>query len=413
MIKRYLIKKIIRIYKRSTAELQFPIVKYLTRKWIVVKQFIGVNEYVQFNKNKIDFIEKKEVDLYYSPIRFYGENTLPTLIKANTSLQYTAIIEDVQIKSSSNIIIVDDNFVLYDLMDQFKESNINFTDEGMVIAGDGRCIIVEETKNIAINEGILMTGNYDANFYHFVYEILVKFSILKSLKINKKVPLLFSNVVLKVKQYVDLIEMLNEEKRKIIALDYLQVYPIKKLYHISSINFIPPNYIDILQIDNNQNQFDLTALHSLRNDLLKNAKPIAFAKRIFISRKNASERRSYNEAKVYECLVKFGFEIFYPEEFSIAEQLHIFNMAEFIVGATGAAFTNILFCNANCNIICLTNFPIKVSIFSTLAASVPVSLEYLYDKRCLLNEESYLHANFEIDTEILETLIDKKINNNA
>ncbi len=71
----------------------------------------------------------------------------------------------------------------------------------------------------------------------------------------------------------------------------------------------------------------------------------AYAKKIYLSRsKIISHRNLKNENELENIVKKLGYEVIYPEKLSIIEQAKIFNNAEVVVGPTGAAFTNILFC---------------------------------------------------------------------
>ena len=74
-------------------------------------------------------------------------------------------------------------------------------------------------------------------------------------------------------------------------------------------------------------------------------------RRIFVSRKN--NQIIVNMSEVENIFTNYGFEIVYCEEMSFMEQVELFNNAEFVAGLTGAAMTNILFCNPGTKFICL------------------------------------------------------------
>ncbi|TNE35798.1 MAG: glycosyltransferase family 61 protein, partial [Alphaproteobacteria bacterium] len=70
-------------------------------------------------------------------------------------------------------------------------------------------------------------------------------------------------------------------------------------------------------------------------------------RRLYLSRQKVSSRHILNNEELEEYLSSQGFFIFYPEEFSFGEQIAAFQRAEVIVGAKGAAFTNLIFCSQN------------------------------------------------------------------
>lgn len=65
--------------------------------------------------------------------------------------------------------------------------------------------------------------------------------------------------------------------------------------------------------------------------------------RIFISRAKVSSRNIINEDELFDKLKKYGFQKYFPEELSIEEQINLFYDADYVVGTTGAALTNIIY----------------------------------------------------------------------
>ena len=69
-----------------------------------------------------------------------------------------------------------------------------------------------------------------------------------------------------------------------------------------------------------------------------------FPRRLYLSRTGAKFRRLVNEEEVVALFKAQGFEEFYPERHSFAEQVAAFRDAELVAGPHGAAFCNLLFC---------------------------------------------------------------------
>ncbi len=412
MLKKYLLKKMMRVYRRDKPELQRPIMLFLTRNWLLRRTIISLQDFLLQNNNSVNILFESKIDLYYSKIKFWGCKTNTDLIKAVTIKNYVAVFKSAKIISGSNLIVLDEKRLLYELKSNSTNKNIDFSDDGISYEKDDLFVITDDESKKVFESGVSMTSNYDTNFYHLMYEVLIKFEALEKLGLDKNIPLLFNKEVLEIKPFFDLISILNKDKRVIESLEKLKIYEVKQLYHISCNNIIAPNFLDITKINDSDNLFSLDALNFLRKNMLEVVKPIEGLKRIFIGRKKAGNRRKYNEEAVWSLLKKYGFDIFYPEEHSADMQISIFNNANFIVGATGAAFTNLLFCNSNCKIICLTNYPIKLSIFSTIAKFIEIEMIYLYDKSLPINKDNYLHQDFKVDILQLENLVKEKIVNN-
>lgn len=119
----------------------------------------------------------------------------------------------------------------------------------------------------------------------------------------------------------------------------------------------------------------------------------------------ASGRRKFNEAEVIDVLQNFGFETVFPEELSFSEQISLFSHADFIIGGSGAAFTNLLFCNTSCKVIIFAKNTLPFSGFSTIASFVGFDLVYLTESSSYGEKNDNLHDSFVINTNKLIELI--------
>src|SRR5262249_8947792 len=70
-------------------------------------------------------------------------------------------------------------------------------------------------------------------------------------------------------------------------------------------------------------------------------------------RRNAIVRQMTNEAEIAEALVARGFIEVAPERLSLDEQVALYSRARMVVGATGAAMANLIFCQPDCPIVIL------------------------------------------------------------
>ncbi len=69
-----------------------------------------------------------------------------------------------------------------------------------------------------------------------------------------------------------------------------------------------------------------------------------FPKRIYLSRSRVNTRKVLNEDAVVELLKLYGFKCLHNEDFSIDEQINIFQQATHIISCHGSQLTNIIFC---------------------------------------------------------------------
>lgn len=68
-----------------------------------------------------------------------------------------------------------------------------------------------------------------------------------------------------------------------------------------------------------------------------------YSQKIFISRQQEARRHILNFDEVEKLLSEYGFETINPREWSLEDQIRMFDQADVVVGAFGAAQTNIMF----------------------------------------------------------------------
>ena len=72
--------------------------------------------------------------------------------------------------------------------------------------------------------------------------------------------------------------------------------------------------------------------------------PSGVGERIYISRRGALLRRFLDEPELETRLAALGFSIVQPELYKVDEQIQMFHRAKVVIGPTGAAFANVIYC---------------------------------------------------------------------
>ena len=104
--------------------------------------------------------------------------------------------------------------------------------------------------------------------------------------------------------------------------------------------------------------------------------------KIFIDRSESeySHCKLTNNEEIKELLSKKGFRILKTGTLDFLKQVELFNSAKFVIGPHGAAFTNLVFCKPNTNVI-----EIK-----------PKKQPNNYKKISLLNNLNYVQMNLKV-----------------
>jgi hypothetical protein len=105
--------------------------------------------------------------------------------------------------------------------------------------------------------------------------------------------------------------------------------------------------------------------------------PAPPSRRIFLARSN--DRRSFNQTDLIAIAERHGFEAVYPEGKTFREQVQMYAEAQVLLGASGAAFANMLFCQPGARALTwvLPQYD-GFCAYSNLAGVVGVTLRYLF-----------------------------------
>lgn len=390
------------IYKFTSSIITF-LTHYEARKLVDIEKCID-------NNKKISQIFSQKIELSFSKPAFLDELENDSNLQTETKTNQRVIqIKNGLIKGDSNLVILNNKEAFYQLSEFNCKNNIDFCSDSAIKYHESILIITKSpnpTKRF--EKGIWLGGNFSWNYYHLMYEFLVKFQYID--KIPQSVPIIIDDICIQIPQYAELIKMLNSKNRNVITIYKNEHVKVDDLYFITCPNIIPPDFIKISQLEANNLLMNSDSILQLRLELLKSKSNTTFPKRIYLSRKNASSRRQFNEDEVFECLKKFGFESIAPETYSVSDQMALFNGAEIIIGGSGAAFTNLLFCNNSCKAIIFYKNKLDFSGFSTIAVAVGVELIYVLQEYTYNSNQKNIHDSFTIDTNELDQLITKWLN---
>lgn len=363
-----------------------------------VRKAVPVREYVKEKGGELLYSKKKKVVAY--SVNYVEEKENP-IIKEELLEQYVCEISDSSVIASSNIILSKSGTILYDLLCKSND-NYKITDRGF-LRHKGCCVRIGEryvTKCYQYGDGmdiaISLVGNFSYNYYHFVYEFITKFFLLSKCQISKDVPLIVDEVVSRTPQMLEILQLFSGE-RKIVYLPSKHLCKIRKLYVVSFVNQIIPNFNDVNKIGIADNLYspDATAFIRKRFMIYATQNTKSYPTRIFIARRN-NRNRSYNEQELIKIASEYGFAIVSPEDLSAQEQFKMFSSADYIIAASGAALTNIICCQPCCRILVLISRKIELTIFSSIAGCLNINIRYLPG---ICYDTSKLQSSYTIDVE--------------
>lgn len=191
---------------------------------------------------------------------------------------------------------------------------------------------------------ILIGGNGASNWYHYVLEVAPKAFLASLLPSHfKNFPILVPTQVKSAGPFLEILEALLPGRR-ILDSQHDSVR-VQNLITFDEVSHGPFNLDkDLWPLTKNYSHHEdalRLVFEKLRATILPTSSPMPRTRRIFIIRPDT--RRNYNQTELFKIAQKYGFESVSPENYSLAEQAQIFAEASHIVGASGAAWTNMIF----------------------------------------------------------------------
>ena len=219
------------------------------------------------------------------------------------------------------------------------------------------------------------------------------------------VPLLVDKIIENKQAYLNLLASVDKFHHKIIFFD--TAVKVKKLYYFSPTSWsgVVPNhfsdkYKSIRELQSFPDRFakNIRVIEMYRNTLIPLAKPVEVSNKIFIQRKSLS--RMENENEVAELLQKHDYQLVNLENYSIFEQVYIFNNATKVVAEEGAGCVNLMYCKEKTNFLLITPSNWISYTFSSLAYSAGVTITYFLSSECNYNDRKHV-----VNVKSLEELI--------
>jgi capsular polysaccharide biosynthesis protein len=181
----------------------------------------------------------------------------------------------------------------------------------------------------------LLSSMEQNNYGAFLLRVLPKISTLSHLKIKTEKYIVSAKHPWQVK----LLELFGIQEDQIINYNCNNTYHFEELYvpDMQTSEFIP-------------NDITIDYYAAIKDSVLNSGSFAAKSKKLYVSRlRQARERPNYrvcqNEIELIRKLDTIGFEIYEPERDTIEDQIRTFASASIVVGGSGAAMFNTIFCH--------------------------------------------------------------------
>lgn len=350
-----IVKKIVDFLKNNKS-ISNPFIKIIYNfKYKSVSKILEVKDITTFNYNIINRFFYASTFLSFYP-KFIKVDEKSEQIKTPEISLYK--FQNILINADSSALIFNNNLVV-------NRTDGERYDEGFVKThnNDHAKVFFYNIENL--DEGFFLAGNGSWNWFHFIIEILPKLLLLSKSQTNV---ILVSDIILQIPSMQHILEIINEKQFEIKYLDRGKTYFVKNLYHINDFNHVQFNRYDgLIKAKGTYYNKEMLCRYSdtILNKITLEKKETPT--KIFLYRKN-THRIAQNQDEILDYLKNFGFIAVCLEDLAVEEQIYYFKNAKFIVGISGAAWSNLIFCRNKPKAICfIPNNVIESTVFSNLA----------------------------------------------
>ena len=360
-------KKVRRLARAIKTEKFFDVMYHFIDAVIHKKKVVrltadSVEQYCKDNHETVMEVESRRNRLVYEP-PFFEESEGKEYQFLSPSI-YIAILHDVTVLSETGMVWAKKN-ILCDMVKRDKEHRAKWPWGAVRRVDDDKVLLVISRKVIEVEQAINLCGFASNNYYHFTMEVLSRLKYVDNLPEAEECPILIDERIKAYQQLEELLQVVCPE-RKIIYVPYDVCVKVHRLIQPSM------NTWGLL----NMESWDLSKISDsmIAQSGIMNIRSCADSymteqtqRKIYISRKNYATTRLVNESAIIPLFQVAGFEIVYPETLSYIEQVEVFSSAKCVVGVTGAALTNVLYCHPGTVIGCIIPREYGFCIYSTMA----------------------------------------------
>jgi capsular polysaccharide biosynthesis protein len=326
------------------------------------------------------------------------------LLSPHKSYQFPEIrvieVQQAIVRGGTNLVQVSNFILCHDLYDFPRD----FTSEEL----HGRAHVIPEKNKIRWFQhdewptflpcAAVFTDAVAANYAHWLTEVLPRIAMFCAEELYSHVPIvvdsgLHPNLMASLALIVGL-------QRDIYCLPIGRSVAVEQLYITSTCGYVPFERRNVKLVGHSHGLFSPVALEKMRNglvDVARQENKVSFPEKVYL-RRASGVRKVVNIDELEKVLVENGFGIVEPEKLSFLEQIQLFSNAKVVIGSSGAALANIIFCPPESKIyIIISVFPnTSYWYWQNIACATGKVVGYIFGRTRYENKLG-IHSDFYVD----------------
>jgi capsular polysaccharide biosynthesis protein len=259
---------------------------------------------------------------------------------------------------------------------------------------------------------VSLVKEHSFNYYHFVFECLPKLLLILQQNlferkgtesVGRTTTILIDEDV--PQQCVEYLDLVVDVPYSVVRVATDEIICCEHLIYCSPF-FDALDNIRVDQFDVRDFYVDRFAVEIVKKAFQsKTSKLCEPKKRIYLNRRTTQVRKIINAAEVEGVLQRYGYESVFADEYSLSEQIALFQGARVVVGASGAAFANMIHMQPDTSAIMFTpDLPFtNYHLFQQQADVSGVKLVHLHTDNP--NHHKTLHDDVYLNVRLLACLL--------
>ncbi len=393
----------------------FPIYRLLNRRWVRSRNtatsmpFVAQSVFVHKHAVKKTVLAAPHEVITPAP-RAYPQGDQHHLKSPHE--QYTfpetivAELRDALVQGGTNIVVAKDCAIHHDLFTRVEDYTSEELHERMELDLRAGTVVWRapdpqpETLEVAAN----FVDACAQNYAHWLTEVAPRIALLCAKPEFDGVPLIVNDGL-----HLNIMESLftlAAGKHPIIALPMGRSVKVERLYLVSCAGYVPFEPRGGVHVAGmSHGKFSQLAFEAIRHACFTSMESHPTPSKIFL-RRNSGMRRLLNSDAIESLLIGRGFTVVEPEKLNFAMQVQLFQQAKVIIGPTGAALANIVFCETKTQIAILINRQEDTFYWywQNIACSTKNEVKYIFGHS--KNERNHgIHADFSVPLQSIEEFL--------
>jgi capsular polysaccharide biosynthesis protein len=243
------------------------------------------------------------------------------------------------------------------------------------------------------------------NYAHWLTEVLPRIAMFCGAHQFRGIPLVVNDGLHH--NIMESLYLVAGAEREIITLPLERAITVDALYLTSVAGYVPFERRDTNIAGHSHGIFSPHAFELVRKQVLTAAEKLpkqAWPDKIYL-RRNSGVRKVTNGAVLERLLSDHGYAIVEPEKLTFLQQAELFHHARVIIGSSGAALANIIFCSPNTRLIVLISKHPSTSYWywQNIACASGTTVQYVLGEAA--EDVNGIHADFAISVDDLLPLV--------